>query len=1073
MELKISNNKIVTSFITILLASVVLYIINRHNYLLYHSLVEIFSILVSFTIFIIAYNSRNRIENNFFIFLGTGFLFIGAVDLLHTLSYQGMGVFTGYESDLPTQLWIMARSMEALLFLAGFILLNYEKKISFRTIFASFSIVFVLLMVSVFVLPVFPECYVEGQGPTLFKKASEYTISIILGGSLFLLFKNRNQFSQYVSILLAISVIFTIFSEIAFTFYISVYGFSNMVGHIFKLISFILIYESLVVNGIRKPFSVLFHDIKKKEKRLKQELQKIKANEKKISKLKQEYETVFNNTQDAMFLLEVEEDQFKFIRLNAYFETLIGLTTSEIKGKTPQKILPPEEAETMESHFRKCVKNKISLSYEGNLLLPHKDRYWSTKLTPVIGKNKVRLIVGSSRDITERKKAEMELKNVNQKLKQQTEKAQLMAKEAQSANKAKSEFLANMSHEIRTPMNSVLGFTELLQSTNINPTQSDYLNNIHTSAKALLGLINNILDFSKIEADKLELEYVETNLVDVLEQAIDMVQIEAQKKNLELLVNIDPNLPYKVMVDPVRLKQVIDNLLSNAVKFTEKGEVELTAEMQKQQDDWAKIMFKIRDTGVGIKEEKQDQIIKYFTQADGSTTRKYGGTGLGLSISNQLVEQMGGELQFNSRAGEGSVFYFELELDIIQKENKRDQDIDIEKALIIDNNDSNLRILKNMLLSFDIEALTAHSAKKGNNKFEYYQNIIDLIICDSNLENSNGREFSKKIIERGYKESIILLYPSRREENRDRHILTEYNIDATLIKPVKSGQLSETLKGLKEKSGQKKKSGSSTEKIQFQGADQIKVLVAEDDEMNMIVANDIIQQTLPEAEIIRVMNGEKAIHEFKRKQPDLILMDIQMPEKDGIEATKIIRKKDENIPILALTAGVQKSEREKCLEAGMDDFLSKPIQQKKLKKALIENLEAAHEIVTKKKKQKQSAKEEQTYFNHKKFFEQFDEDKGEKIINKAIDTLPQYHQQIHAAYKRKDLESLREKSHTIKGMASNIYTPALHQIARNLEKASKQYALEQVEQILSEFDDVYDKTLAIFKDKIIKNGEKI
>ncbi|MFW6196335.1 MAG: MASE3 domain-containing protein [Thermoplasmatota archaeon] len=277
---KIESKKVMIYSLLIILSITVLYVINLFNYLLYHSLVEIFSILVSFSIFIIAFNSRKYIKNNFFIFIGTGYLFIGSIDLIHTLAYKGMGVFPGYGANLPTQLWIAARFMEASILCLGLILLSFKKEIDFKKIFFGFLSIFILLMISIFYIPMFPDCYIEGSGLTLFKKVSEYIISIILVFALFILYKNKQKFSTYIYTLLSISIILTILSEIAFTFYVGVYDLSNMVGHIFKLISFVLIYESLISTGIRKPFSLLFKDIKEKEKQLEKDLKERKRIEK-------------------------------------------------------------------------------------------------------------------------------------------------------------------------------------------------------------------------------------------------------------------------------------------------------------------------------------------------------------------------------------------------------------------------------------------------------------------------------------------------------------------------------------------------------------------------------------------------------------------------------------------------------------------------------------------------------------------------------------------------------------------------------------------------------------------------
>lgn len=522
---------------------------------------------------------------------------------------------------------------------------------------------------------------------------------------------------------------------------------------------------------------------------------------------------------------------------------------------------------------------------------------------------------------------------------------------AEDASKAKSEFLANMSHEIRTPLNGIIGFTDLVLKSNLTEIQSQYIQIVNQSANTLLNIINDVLDFSKIEAGKLELDIDKTDIYELASQAADIISFQAQSKNIEMLLNVDPRLPRFVYADNIRLKQIVVNLLGNAVKFTEKGEIELNiCPIEKINNEQYKVRFEVIDTGIGIRPEKQEKIFEAFAQEDSSTTKKYGGTGLGLSISNKLLQLMGSRLHLESAIGKGSKFYFDIILKFEDGEQLNWNNLDqIKNVLIVDDHQRNREILKQMLLLRNIKST---EAKNGIDAIHLLSNghKFDLVIMDYNMPYLDGVEATKKIRENIYPDPSdlpIILFHSSADDQEVSKAADIFKINKRITKPIKIDELYNCISRLYTQEIHDKVEESLT----FgQELTERTILIAEDNKVNMMLSKILINKILPNANIVECYSGQEAIEYCRNNPVDLIYMDIQMPNLNGYESTQILRNELQlEVPILALTAGTIKGEAEKCIAAGMNDFISKPISEsdiyESLKKWLfIENIDIIESI---------------------------------------------------------------------------------------------------------------------------------
>lgn len=640
--------------------------------------------------------------------------------------------------------------------------------------------------------------------------------------------------------------------------------------------------------------------------------------------------TLMSNIPDCIYFKDADS---QFLRISEAMASKFGLPDADHAiGKTDADIFTKEHAQAArDDELRIMQTREPVVDLVEKETWPDREDTWcmSTKMPLVDEEGRAAGTFGISRDITELKKNQDELREARD--------------AANSANRAKSDFLANMSHEIRTPMNAIIGMSELLSQTELNNEQHDFNNLVRESADSLLQLLNEILDFSKIESRKLQLESIPFSLRDLIEKTGQTLAVRAAEKRLELACRVAPDLPDRLLGDPGRLRQVMINLIGNALKFTDDGEVLVEVcrdlEVEPLSDELMPLRFSVRDTGIGIPERMHNAVLDPFTQADASTTRRFGGTGLGLAISKQLVQLMHGELRLDSQPGYGTNFYFTGQFAAAAQQhvspNEELQTLEGMPVLLVDDNPTNLRILKEIFTTWRLCPTLADrgaSALDEIDKADQEGTPFRLAILDCMMPEMDGFELARRIRQHHGLADLKLIILSSACRGDDAERCQELNVSRYMTKPVVQSELLDTVVNVMHMRAPTR----LLKQEPLPTCPPMRVLVAEDGLANQHVAVGMLQAAGHQAVV--VADGRETVARWQSEPFDMILMDMHMPVMDGLEATAEIRAHEKtsggHIPIIALTAAAMKEDAEACRNAGMDDYLSKPIHQRQLQETM-------------------------------------------------------------------------------------------------------------------------------------------
>ena len=818
-------------------------------------------------------------------------------------------------------------------------------------------------------------------------------------------------------------------------------------------------------------------ELENSRKLLEDEIKEKEKAQKEIERQAKYFQALIENSPTAVVMLDNDQS---IMHCNPAFESLYGYHCVDIIGKDIDELISTEETREEAAQLTKAV-----MDTNVQIISQRKRSDGSVVEVEIFG---VPIFVGQERagalaiyhDISSLVQARQA---------------------AEEANRTKSEFLANMSHEIRTPMNGVIGMLDIALDTPLNEEQTEYITIALQSAEALLTLLNDILDYSKIEAKRLELETINFDLRTAVEGVAYTLANRAEEKGLELAALIPPNLPTRLVGDPNRLRQVLINLAGNAIKFTEWGEVVLRAEPVSEDDEYAQIKFSVTDTGIGIKKDRLNAIFERFTQADGSTTRKFGGTGLGLAISQHLVEAMGGTINVESEYGGGSNFSFTLGF---KKQAQDEQEAEIVvtdlhglKILIIDDNATNRTILLKMVEGFGAQANAVSGGAAGLEALKEAREIgklYDLVLLDMQMPEMDGEQTARAIFSDPRKKSLSVVVLTSMGKRGDAKRLEELGCAGYLLKPIKQRMLFEALIAIM---NAKKTKPLGTGRlvtrhtINEQKKLEKNILLVEDNPVNQKVAVALLTKA---GHIVDVADdGQIALTKLKRKDYDVILMDVQMPVMDGLEASRHIRLWEagkRHVPIIAMTAHAMQGDRERCLNAGMDDYISKPLDKRSLfavvdlwaNKTAEEKADVAEafplvdmdappaapfvETPSAPLPQPKAGSRAKSIppLNITDALPRFDDDRAffNDMAQDFLNHIPARITEMKTCLQKVDAVGLSRAAHNMKGMAATFSATRLTELTAMLEKESGEGELYQAQELLAEIEQETEKIKAYF-----------
>lgn len=727
--------------------------------------------------------------------------------------------------------------------------------------------------------------------------------------------------------------------------------------------------------------------------------------------------------------------------VNKAFCHLTGYGPEEVIGKNPRILKSGKHDDTFYQQMRQTI--SAGNVWRGELVNRRKDGSFygeEMTITPVRGKDGgIHYYIAIKQDITERQRRDAELRQ---------------AKDfAEAANRAKSAFLANISHEIRTPMNGILGMTGLMLRTTLTPEQREYQRMVRQSSEALMVLIDDILDFSRIEAGQLHLESVDFDPHACLADTLKAISMRAHEKGLELLADVSNDVPHHLKGDPIRLRQVLLNLVGNAIKFTLSGQVQVTVQTESRTAQGVELHFQVQDTGIGIPRDKLQDIFKPFVQADVTMSRKYGGTGLGLAIATRLVELMGGRIWVESERNRGSTFHFTARFSFGPKpevhEPIRGSTAGVAglPVLVVDDNEANLALLRKMFIGWEMRPTTVirgEQAIQEVKKAETENRPFALILIDAQMPGMDGFELARRLREELQVKSPQIIMLSSLDRTMDTSRCQQYGIQSVLMKPITPSDLWDAVvRAINPQVVDTESSTSSTTWLPVTGRRSYRILLAEDNEINQKLATLILKEMGHKVRVVG--NGVQAVKAVKEGTFDLVLMDIQMPVMDGLEATQTIRKNEiltgKHIPIIAMTAHAIQGDRERCLEGGMDGYISKPIRPKDVSSTLNTVMDTLSPAPPNGEKDPMDTsamipQTTETILNEVELLERFGGNRSRvgRFAQDFTKLCPEMLSDIKNAIQQKDALRLKFSAHKFKGAISVFTCGTAHHLAQELEE---------------------------------------